>query len=169
MVLSAPAAGSKEAVALIVSLEDDVAKRFVAPLTARGLTPIQVRSFDEAPPVLHYRNVEVIVARAMPAEAFAALCASCPDLPVIAVAAGGDPGGGEPALRAGAVASVGDATDEAEVVLALDRSLAKQDAPPTSEEPPPAGTMQSRLLGDSEPMRRVGELVQRTAPSIATV
>jgi two-component system response regulator AtoC len=168
MVASLRGAGGRDAVALLVALESDAANRFVRSLGERGLTPMQVQSFGDVAKVLHFRNVEVVVAQAKPATAFAALCESCSDLPVIAVSTGGDPSAGEPALRAGAVAVVSDVTDAAEIGLALDRSLASQEALPGTEEPPPAASMQSRLLGDSAPMQRVADLVGRTASSLAT-
>ena len=165
MARARPDFGGRVAVALLVALNDDTASRIAAVLGSRGLEVLRAGTHGEAPSLVHFRSVEVVAAHAEPPEAFAALCESCADMPVIAVTADDDEQKAE-ALRGGAVAAIAAVADEAEIRLAVERALSAV-TDTSSEEPPPASS-RGGLLGTSEPMRQVADLIQRIAPLLAT-
>jgi two-component system response regulator AtoC len=154
--------------ALLVAIEDSMSPALTTLLGARSLGVQRVAAVADVPAILHYASIELVIARA-DAGAFAGLCESCAEVPVIAVLAGTNEQHAAEALRAGAVAVFGDTPTEDEIKLALDRALGGSDAPPSSDDLPPPAPNPGGLLGESEPMRRVAELVARTAMVPATV
>lgn len=165
---SALGVGELGAIAVLVSLDDAAAKRLEASLRARRLSPRRTGSAAEAPSVLDFHDVQVVFARFADYDAFAELCETCGDVPVIGVVAGDDDGATNDALRAGAVATISEAANDDDVRLALDRALSGREAPRSSEEVPPPAPTRKSLLGESESIRHVLELISRAAPVTAT-
>jgi two-component system, NtrC family, response regulator AtoC len=151
--------------ALLIGLGDATARAVEAHIHPRGLDAHRVDALDGRSSI-HTRSTAVIVARADTLAALTELCEASLDVPVIGVL--DDLEGEADALRAGCVAVLGSAPAEEVVRLALDRALGVRESPPSGEEPTPPSPPRRRLLGDSQAMRRVIDLVARTALVPAT-
>jgi two-component system response regulator AtoC len=152
--------------ALLVAIDDAAAQVLGAALAERRIGVRRAASVPSALKEIHFENIALVLTGAD--DELAALSESSLDVPVVAVLDEADEDRASAALRAGAVAVVGPGLAEEEVRLALDRALGGAAGPPLSEEAPPPAKPGS-LLGSSEPMRRVLELIDRTAPVLATV
>jgi two-component system response regulator AtoC len=165
---SAPSGQSSAPTALLVGLDETLAGRIDAALVDRSVSVRRLRSVAEVSRVLLGASVHVVVARAE-ARAIAELCDTCADVPVIAVVPEGD-AEELAALRSGAATTLSDGSSDEEIARALKRTIGEEGPPPSSEDrPPPALHRTSSLLGESEPIRRVVDLISRTAGSGATI
>lgn len=91
-----------------------------------------------------------------------------PDVPVLLLSARGGVADAVEAIKAGASDFAAKPLDAAEFVFALNKLRAQ--GPKAADEPPPASTVAgTRILGRSQAMREVLELVQRAASGNATV
>jgi two-component system response regulator AtoC len=158
----------RDAVALLVALDDATSAALERPLRDRGLAARRVANSAEVPSVLHFSGVRVVIARSDDPEALGELCDSCADIPVVAVVPTDDEDASSDALRAGAVATISGAVSENDLRLALDRALSAREPEPSSEEAPPPAPKRKGLLGESEAIRHVLELISRAAPVMAT-
>jgi two-component system, NtrC family, response regulator AtoC len=154
----------RQPVALLVALDEEATTKIGAELRPLDFSIASASTLEEAASRVHFGNVAVVVARDEPESAFAALCQSCSDVPVIAVSTS-DEGRQAESLRAGATATIA-AIDAEEIRSAIARaSSARTDR---SLEPPAPVSRRTALLGNSQAMRYVGDLVRRTASSLAT-
>jgi hypothetical protein len=149
--------GRLEASALLVGIDDETAEVFAGALRVRGLGVRRVDAIGESASI-HGHTVAVVIARAQIAGEFAELCDACLAVPVIGVLGRVD--AEADSLRAGCAAIVITPPGENDVRLALERALSSRGAPLTNEVPPPAPKGRG-MLGDSEPIRRVTELVRQ--------
>jgi two-component system response regulator AtoC len=163
MSVPSPRTERAEVCALLVGVEDGASKGLAAPLRAHGLDVRRVASSGQARAVLESQSVAVVIAGTAEPKAIAELCELSLDVPVIGISS--DPDIAD-ALRAGCVAVFAPSLPEVDVRLGLERALGRRENS-TLEEPPPV-PRKAGLLGDSEAIQRVKDLVARTAPVIAT-
>jgi two-component system response regulator AtoC len=154
----------RQPIALLAAVDGEAAKQIATELRAQGFGVTTAGSLEEASSLVHFGNVALVVARDEPGDAFEALCRSCTDVPVIAVSSD-DEERQAASLRAGALATIG-SIDADEIRAAVART-ARAGADLEAERPPPV-SQRTTLLGKSEAMRNVGDLVRRTASSLAT-
>jgi two-component system response regulator AtoC len=159
----------REGIALLVALKGELAAGLEARLGAGGLTTMRAKSAEDVTSLLDFNAVEVVIAGGIEPGALEKLCDVCSDVPIVAVVDGDDQSARENALREGAVATISATPTDEELRLALERALPNAEGPPSSEDPPPPARRRNGLLGTSEPMRHVVELISRTATVTATV
>ena len=151
---------------LLVAVDDAAARKLEASLGARGLGARRAGDRRAASSELHIRAIEVVIVPAAHA-AFTELCENDSEVPVIALLDDDDEQRTREALRTGAVGTLGPAWPESELDVVLERALGGRGQGSSGEEPPPASRARY-LLGDSEPMRRVSDLIERAAGAPAT-
>ena len=135
-------------------------------LTRRRLAVRPVRSTADAARALHHENVTAAFASEQDA---AALLEQALDIPIIALVTSAEGDTARNLLRAGASAVL-QSIGEEDVVSALERARTQATYGPASEErpPPPPEPARHGLLGNSQSMRQVLDLVSRVAPVLAT-
>jgi two-component system response regulator AtoC len=157
--------------ALLVCLDPGTAGSVSTALAARNIAVTRVGSQEEARTTLASKSITLVVAAYEDPRTFTGLCDACVDVPVVVVVTDSSETVIAGALAAGAVATLAATPLAADVQLALDRALSERGPRDDNdeEEPPPAPTLARALLGDSDPMKRLAELITRAAPSVATV
>ncbi len=164
MTTASTAHAERQPVALLAAVDGEAAKHIVTELRARGFAATESSSLEEASSLVHFGNVALVIARDEPVHEFEALCQSCTDVPVIAVSTL-DERRQAASLRAGALATIA-SIDADEIRSALARA-GRAELERDADRPPPV-SQRTTLLGKSEAMRNVGDLVRRTASSLAT-
>jgi two-component system response regulator AtoC len=164
MTAASTAPAERQPVALLAALDGQAAAQIATELRAQGYAVTEAKTLGEASSLVHFGNVALVIAGDEPASAFAALCLSCTDVPVIAMSTE-DEERQASSLRAGALATI-TSTDAEEIRIAVARA-ARVGVDREADRPPPV-SQRTTLLGKSEAMRYVGDLVRRTASSLAT-
>jgi DNA-binding NtrC family response regulator len=163
----------------VLIVDDDRVMRELlqSQLVKRGYVPLLCDSADAALSVLHHEDVDAVVAdHHMPGTTGVSLCAELtenrPDVPVVLITGFGSLETAVAALRAGAHDLITKPFDIEQLVLTLERAFHLRALEREVRRLRLALAEASRfgdILGGSQPVRRMCDLVARAAPSEATV
>ena len=162
---------------LVVDDEAAMCELLGTQLERRGLSTVTCRSVDAALAAVRTDEVQVVVAdHNLPGKTGITLCdhltSNHPDLPVVLITGFGSMETAIAAIRAGAYDFLTKPFEIEELVLVLERALAHRalkDEVRRLRRAVAAGTRFGEILGDSPPVREMCDLIERAAPSDATV
>jgi DNA-binding NtrC family response regulator len=162
---------------LIVDDEAAMCELLAGQLERRGFSALTCGSVEQAIPTLREAEIQVLVADYnMPGKTGIALCeyvtTNMPDLPVVLITAFGSMETAIGAIRAGAYDFLTKPFDIEELVLVLERALAHRALKEEVRRLRLAVAQSTRfgdILGESAPVRSMCDLIDRAAPSDATV
>jgi two-component system response regulator HydG len=162
---------------LIVDDEAAMCELLAGQLERRGFSVLTCGSVEQAIPVLRTAEIQVLVAdHNMPGKTGIALCeyvtTNLPDLPVILITAFGSMETAIGAIRAGAYDFLPKPFEIEELVLVLERALSHRALKEEVRRLRLAVAQSTRfgdILGESPTVRSMCDLVDRAAPSEATV
>ena len=162
---------------LIVDDEAAMCEMLAGQLERRGFSVLTSRSVDDAISALREAEIQVVVAdHNMPGRTGLALCnhvtSNFPDLPVVLITAFGSMETAIAAIRAGAYDFLTKPLEIEELVLVLERALAHRALKDEVRRLRLAVAQSTRfgdILGESSPVREMCDLIERAAPSDATV
>jgi two-component system, NtrC family, response regulator AtoC len=162
---------------LIVDDEAAMCELLASQLERRGFSVLTCRSVDQAVAALREAEIQVVVAdQNMPGRSGIALCdhvtANLPDVPVVLITAFGSMETAIAAIRAGAYDFLTKPFEIDELVLVLERALAHRalkDEVRRLRLAVAESTHFGDILGESPAVRAMCDLIERAAPSDATV